>query len=362
MLPLFAKVRQVCTVAHDFEGTVEHLVRDWGIGPFKCWHFRRPQLYDTTFRGRPADYSMKLAITWLGDVQWEVITPVEGPTLYREHLEAKGPGVQHLLMSTGKIPFEAAAERLARADHPFGQTARLSIPARLGPIVLPAAPRSIARPISLHFGYVDAEATLRTNIELTRYPLGLPERSVLRWGEAGWCVPAGDRDFERPLPNRMVSRVVKITIVTRDLAGTIDWWGRLAGVGPFRVVELGPRQLGHVTMAGGAPAAFEAKVAVACLDRIVLEIVQPGAGSSPHADALLARGGGVAFVGVRADRRGPADPVARAVAQGNRILMNGSLLGAGASVHLGTRATIGTDLEVFPADGEPLPEMVQRLG
>jgi len=359
-MALFAKVRQVCTVAHDFEGTVENLVTEWGIGPFKCWHFRPPHLYDTTFRGQPTPYTMKLAITWLGDVQWEVITPVDGPTLYREHLTARGPGVQHLLMSTGHVPFEEAAGRLARLGHPFGQTARVSIPARLGPLVLPAAPRSIARPISLHFGYVDAEATLGTCIELTRYPLGLPERGVLRWGEAEWCVPAGDRDFERPLPNRVVSRVVKVTILTRDLESTARSWRTLSGVGPFRAFDLGPHRLGHVRV-GGAPAAFEARVAVALLDRIVIELVQPGAGASPYADLLMTRGEGVAFVGVRADRHGPRDPVGSAVARGAPIRMTGSLLHTGRSVLLGTRGRIGTDLEVFEADSESLPEALERL-
>ena len=52
--PLFARMRQVCTVVDDFEATIHHLVEHLGIGPFRCWHFRAPVLYNTTFRGRPA--------------------------------------------------------------------------------------------------------------------------------------------------------------------------------------------------------------------------------------------------------------------------------------------------------------------
>ncbi len=224
--PLFDDVRQVCTVAWDFERTVANLVDHLGIGPFRCWHFRPPRLYGTTYRGERARYSMKLAITWLDDVQWEVITPVDGPTMYRDHLDQHGPGVQHLLMSTGDTPFEAAAEHLARHGHPFGQTAKLNATVRIRGLTLPSPPNRFAAPISLQFGYVDAESTLRTSIELTRYPLGLSERFSLRSGMAEWCVPEGDDRFERPLPNRRVGPLAKVTIVTRDLDATVRSFSR----------------------------------------------------------------------------------------------------------------------------------------
>ncbi len=68
--PLFTRVRQFCTVVDDFEATLGHLVDQLGIGPFRCWYFRAPVLYNTTFRGRPARWTMKLGITWLPETCW----------------------------------------------------------------------------------------------------------------------------------------------------------------------------------------------------------------------------------------------------------------------------------------------------
>lgn len=341
MQPLFAKLRQVCCVASDFDETVERLVADWGIGPFKCWHFRPPHLFDTTLGGAPAEWTMKLAITWLGDVQWEVIQPIEGATLYRKHLDAKGRGVQHLLMGTGDLPFEEAARRLADKGHPFGQTARLSIPARIGPLVLPALPPSVAKPAALHFGYIDMERTLRTSIELTRYPLGIPERAVLRMGEAEWCVPAGDRAFEHALPNRLVRRVVKIGIVTKDLEATARAWIDLAGVGPWHVWERpAPRH------------AFGARVGWAMLNDVLIEAVEPREGASPYHDVLGRRGEGVATVGVTPDGRSLAAVRARAEALGCPTTFEGSLVGDVPCVRIAARKSIATDLELLdPKDG-----------
>jgi hypothetical protein len=263
--PLFAEVRQVCTVTRDFDKTVDNLVSHLGVGPFRAWHFRPPRLYGTTYRGRPASYSMKLAMTWLDDVQWEVITPVDGPTMYGDHLDTRGPGVQHLLMGTGDVPFEDARDELAKRGHPFGQTAKLNAEVRIRRVTLPTLPNVLSGPTNLQFGYVDAEATLRTSIELTRYPLGFSERFALRSGKPEWCVPEGNDRYETPLATRRVGRLVKIGIVTRELESTVRSWIDLARVGPWRIFELGKDRLAAKTgerrvSVAGADAAFAASL------------------------------------------------------------------------------------------------------
>ncbi len=336
--PLFADVRQICTVTRDFERTVQNLVDHLGVGPFRVWHFRAPRLHGTTYRGRPATYSMKLAITWHDDVQWEVITPTSGPTLYGDHLDAHGPGVQHLLMGTGAIPFEAAAETLARRGHPFGQTARVNAKARILGVPLPSVPNVLSRPLNLQFGYVDAEATLRTSIELTRYPLGLSERFSLRSAVPESCVPARNSRFETALPTRRIGRLVKITIVTRNLDATVGSWIDLASVGPWGVFSVNE--------------GLRARVAWAMIGDNLIEIVEPESEAGPLADVLRTRGEGVASVGVLPGPSGFDALVDRCTGLGYALRMKGGLHGEHRSVYLGARPFLGTDLEVVaPAGG-----------
>jgi hypothetical protein len=228
--PLFKRVRQVCTVVEDFEATVAHLVEDLGIGPFRWWHWRPPALLDTTFRGKPEAWTMKLAITWLGDLQYEVIQPVDGQTLYAEHLRDRGRGVQHLIMDTLPVSWEDASAALAAKGHPFAQTARVNPPLALGPMTLPALPAGMAKPLNLRFGYVDLHTHLGTDIELTRYPLGFSERFSLRSGKPEHCAPEGERNFESPLPGLAVRRVVKVGLVVPDIEVATAAWADLGGV------------------------------------------------------------------------------------------------------------------------------------
>ena len=332
--PLFTRVAQVCTVVDDFDATVGRLVDRLGVGPFRCWHFRAPTLYRTTLRGRPATWTMKLAITWLGDVQWEVIQPVDGATLYREHLERRGRGVQHLLMDTGATRFEAAAERLAALGHPFDQTAMVNARVKVGRVELPRVPNRLARPMSLQFGYLDLERELGSAIELTRYPLGFSERVALRAGRAERCVPDGMSDFERPLPGLRVERVARIAILTRDLEATVRLWRELAGVGPFLP---------------GAPsrADLRGRVATCALGATEIALVEPApGGDSPWHRLLATRGPCVATIGVtpRGSYEGLID---HCRAAGWDVPWQGALDGARRSAFVAARRDLGTDLEVL---------------
>jgi hypothetical protein len=332
--PLFTRVRQVCTVVDDFEATIENLVEHLGIGPFRCWHFRAPVLYNTTFRGRPAVWTMKLGITWLDDLQWEVIQPMDGASLYREHLDARGRGVQHLIMDTGAASFESAVAELAARGHHFAQTAMVNPPVKIGRVTLPRFPRPLAPPVSLQFGYLDLERELGTAIELTRYPLGFSERFALRAGRAERCIPDGNSHYERPLPHLRVRRACKVSIVTADLDAAMRGWIAVAGVAPWHVFE-GER----------------ARVAWALVDDMLLELVQPGPEASPYHELLRARGQSVATVGV--ETRGDLDDVvARCAALGAGVTARGPLVGTHRAAVIASRRLFGTDLElVEPADG-----------
>lgn len=325
---LFTRVRQFCTVVDDFEATIGHLVEHLGIGPFKCWHFRPPVLWDTTYGGAPAPYTMKLGITWLGDVQYEVIQPVEGRSVYRDHHDRHGRGVQHILMDTAPRSFERAAEELAARGLPFTQTARINPPLKLGRFTLPALPPPLSRPVNLHFGYIDAEHSLGAAFELTRYPLRIPERIALRLGKAEFAIPPGRDDFERDLPGLRVEAVCKATIVTRDVAETRAQWAAATGIRQWR--ERDRRD----ALATG-------RAALARIDDVVIELLEPTAG--PYRELLDTRGEAIATLGVT-PRGAPAALLAHCRALGYRVIAD---RGAG-TAFLGARRWLGTDLELLP--------------
>jgi 4-hydroxyphenylpyruvate dioxygenase-like putative hemolysin len=93
------QVLQVCVVVKDIQKAMERYWNIFGIGPWQIYTFQPPDLTDTTFRGKPEPYTMKLATAQIGTVQWELIEPLEGRSTYKEFLEQKGEGLHHVAVA-----------------------------------------------------------------------------------------------------------------------------------------------------------------------------------------------------------------------------------------------------------------------
>ncbi len=102
-------------------------------------------------RGVDVPYSMKLALAWTGDMMWELIQPIDGPSIYKEFLAADGEGLHHVLVEHRGTDFEAAiAAFSARGCPPLME-------GRLG---------------EAHFAYLDTEGPLKTVLKIVDRPEG----------------------------------------------------------------------------------------------------------------------------------------------------------------------------------------------
>jgi len=93
---MLGDVLQVGLVVRDLQESIEGYWKLLGIGPWKIYTYAPPALRETTVRGTPAAYSMRLAHAQAGPTQLELIEPLEGPSIYKEHLAAKGEGLHHI--------------------------------------------------------------------------------------------------------------------------------------------------------------------------------------------------------------------------------------------------------------------------
>ena len=90
-------ISQVAMVVHDLDASMKVLWETLGWGPWNVYEHVSPKLHDTHLHGKPAEYSMLGAEC---EVQpglvVELVQPLEGPSIYKEWLEAHGEGVQHI--------------------------------------------------------------------------------------------------------------------------------------------------------------------------------------------------------------------------------------------------------------------------
>ncbi len=91
----FTRLAHIGLVVRDMKKTIERLTA-LGIGPFTPR--MPPPDAKETYRGKPFIPSQRVAIqiTHIGDMELELIQPVNGESPHQEFLDKKGEGIQHL--------------------------------------------------------------------------------------------------------------------------------------------------------------------------------------------------------------------------------------------------------------------------
>jgi len=77
-------------------------LRDIPFGPDSC-----------TYRGKPADFSAHISLSYLGDMQLELIQPIWGANIYTDFLDTRGQGLHHICFEPDD--YDAALDNAAAA-------------------------------------------------------------------------------------------------------------------------------------------------------------------------------------------------------------------------------------------------------
>ncbi len=88
-------VAQVALVVEDLDKTVENYWKFFGIGPWHFYTYGRPLVKKMTYYGKPADYKMRVALSYFGSTRVELIEIKEGDTVYADFVRDHGYGVHH---------------------------------------------------------------------------------------------------------------------------------------------------------------------------------------------------------------------------------------------------------------------------
>ena len=86
-------LHHVGIVVKGIEKASEYYMSTFGIGPFPI---REAHMEGVLLRGRPVSPRIKVGSAQSGDVQIELIQPVEGESVYAEFLSTHGEGLHHL--------------------------------------------------------------------------------------------------------------------------------------------------------------------------------------------------------------------------------------------------------------------------
>jgi methylmalonyl-CoA/ethylmalonyl-CoA epimerase len=92
------KIYQIAWVTRNLEKSMQAWVDNLKIGPWTVLTFTDKSLVYLKVNDQPVTEPFKflIGISWLGDMQLELIEPVYGPTIYEAFIREHGEGLHHI--------------------------------------------------------------------------------------------------------------------------------------------------------------------------------------------------------------------------------------------------------------------------
>jgi methylmalonyl-CoA/ethylmalonyl-CoA epimerase len=121
MDPFLGNVIEIAIVTKDHKRTMDGLLR-LGIGPWQVYRFSPENTTNQTYRGKPSAFVLNVCFAQSGNMVWEIIEPVSGPTIFAEFLEQHGEGIHHVAYDCNNIPFDQRISELNRRGFKIAQS------------------------------------------------------------------------------------------------------------------------------------------------------------------------------------------------------------------------------------------------
>lgn len=157
-MALVRNVTQVGIVVRDLDRALADYAGRLGIGPWRVYTYAPPRLTGMKLRGVETSYSMRLALAWTGEMMWELIQPLDGPSIYKEFLRDHGEGIHHVMVDYGDRSLAEVTADFAARGWPALMEGNF---------------------LGSQFVYYETEGSLTTTIEV-------------RWSAPGWQRPEPD--------------------------------------------------------------------------------------------------------------------------------------------------------------------------
>ncbi|MDR3376046.1 MAG: VOC family protein [Ancalomicrobiaceae bacterium] len=101
-------VIQIAHVVRNLDEAMKAYHETLGMGPWNVYKFAPPDVRDSEVNGKPSDHAYWLAVTWRDGIQFELIQPGTGRSIYDDFLDKHGEGLHHL-----KLYYTDCAKALA---------------------------------------------------------------------------------------------------------------------------------------------------------------------------------------------------------------------------------------------------------
>lgn len=255
-------IKQICILVEDLDTAMKNYWEKFGIGPWDIRHFTPETVRNFYVHNEHIEEGFEFicAVTWEGDVEYELIQPIKGPNIYWDYLEKYGSGLHHFkIVIPNDDELKAYVRELEEKGLEVIQTGWIDN--------------------DVHY-YVNSHAQLGLTLELGNGG---------KIGEASEVYPA--KDAERPVTH--TQNLKQVAIVVDDVEKYMKNYAYYLDIDGWDVRHFTPEKLRdfkvkdvHLTEE------FDFVCAVKWVGDMEIEIIQPVKGDNIYWDFLKKHGPG----------------------------------------------------------------------
>lgn len=256
------EIKQICVVTNDVNLAMKNYWEKFGIGPWDVRHFTPETVRDLYIGGKhiTEGFHFICAVTWIGDVEFELIQPIEGPVIYWEHLDKYGPGLHHFkIVIPDDDELKAYVDELEAKGLKVTQTGWIDN--------------------DVHY-YLDSRKQLGVIVELGNGgKIGAPDSVYPYTGAVS--------------PIQHKQNIKQLAIVVDDVKKAMNNYAHYLDVTGWDVRHFTPQKVRNFFV-GGKPITegFEFICAVTWINDMEIELIQPVKGPNIYWDFLNKNGSG----------------------------------------------------------------------
>jgi catechol 2,3-dioxygenase-like lactoylglutathione lyase family enzyme len=106
----YRKVIQLAFVVRDLDRAIELYSEKYGIGPWKISEISSKTVDDLYKHDNKTDFAYRVAMCDIGDLEWELVEPLDDRSIYSDFLKENGPGLHHVAF--GVDDYDEAVDQL----------------------------------------------------------------------------------------------------------------------------------------------------------------------------------------------------------------------------------------------------------
>jgi methylmalonyl-CoA/ethylmalonyl-CoA epimerase len=264
-------VTQVSLVVADLQTTMEHYQRAFGWLDWKVFDHVEPTHHGTELRGVATPYSLRGAEVMVGELNFELLQPLDGASLWKEQLAARGEGICSIA-----VMFDTIEEsEIVKAEF-----ARRGIDVTMRALIGD----------HIEYYYLDTQERFGTLIESGS-------------GHALDFVSPGEvyapSKSEAAARRVAYNEITQISVVVRDLDAKMKAYHEAFGWGPWKVFQSDGEVIMHDCQMDGQPCEFfNIRWAEVEVDGLNFELIQPLGGDNPWQRMLDTQGEGIGSIAV----------------------------------------------------------------